>query len=125
MIFVEGGSKRQREIVEEAAYWAWKYLMPRIRNCEVNITLQKIKGADGFCYESDDRVFEIELNKKLMGDNLLTTIFHEMVHVKQGVRKEWSFDEVSYKTHDEYVNLPWEVEAYHMQEVMLEAWKTK
>ena len=64
-------------------------------------------------------------DKKLMGDNLLTTVFHEMVHVKQGVRKEWAFDEVVYKTHEEYINLPWEVEAYELQEVMLEAWKKR
>ena len=125
MIYVEGGSKRQREIVEEAAYFAWNFLMPRIRKCEVNISLQKVKKAEGYCLEADDREFEIEISKKLMGDDLLTCVFHEMVHVKQGVRKEWQFNEIAYKTQDEYLNLPWEIEAYHMQEVMLEAWKTK
>jgi hypothetical protein len=45
-----------------------------------------------------------------------------MVHVKQGVRKEWEFDEVKYSTHDEYLNLPWEVEAYKLQEEILDAY---
>ena len=125
MIYVEGGSKRQRRIVKDAAMFAWRYLMPRVSNCVVDIELKKVKQADGYCHESDYRVFQIEIDKKLMGDNLLTTVFHEMVHVKQGVRKEWAFDEVVYKTHEEYINLPWEVEAYELQEVMLEAWKKR
>ena len=123
MIYVEGGSKRQREIVKDAAMFAWKYLMPRISNCVVDVEIKKVDKADGYCHEADYRVFQIEIDKKLMGDNLLTTVFHEMVHVKQGVRKEWAFNEVAYKTHNEYINLPWEVEAYHLQEVMLEEWK--
>ena len=125
MIYVEGGSKRQRRIVKDAAMFAWRYLMPRVSNCVVDIELKKVKQADGYCHEADYRVFQIEIDKKLMGDNLLTTVFHEMVHVKQGVRKEWAFDEVVYKTHEEYINLPWEVEAYDLQEVMLEAWKKR
>lgn len=123
MIYVEGGSKRQREIVKDAAMFAWRYLMPHISNCVVDVEIKKVDKADGYCHEADYRVFQIEIDKKLMGDNLLTTVFHEMVHVKQGVRKEWAFNEVAYKTHDEYINLPWEVEAYHLQEVMLEEWK--
>ena len=123
MIYVEGGSKRQREIIKDAAQFAWNYLMPRVRNCVVDIEVKNVKEADGYCLEADYRVFQLEISKKLMGDNLLTTVFHEMVHVKQGVRKEWAFNEVAYKTHEEYINLPWEVEAYHLQEVILEAWK--
>lgn len=122
MIDVLGGSKRQRFLVEEAAWFAWDYLMPRIRNCCVWIELKRVKMADGYCMKIDNREWEIEVNKKLMGDNLLTTVFHEMVHVKQGVRREWEFDEIKYKTHDEYMKLPWEVEAYQLQEEILQAW---
>ena len=41
MIYVEGGSKRQREIVKDAAMFAWRYLMPRISNCVVDIEIKK------------------------------------------------------------------------------------
>lgn len=122
MISVTGGSKRQRQIVEEAAWFAWDYLMPRIKKCAVWIDIKRVKMADGYCLKVDTREWEVEISKKLMGDNLLTTVFHEMVHVKQGVRREWEFDEVSYKTREEYLNLPWEVEAYQLQEEILEAW---
>ena len=125
MITVTGGRAKQRQQVYRAAIFAWNYLMPRIRNCDIWIELKKVDGADGYCLQTDTREFEIEIDRRLQGDDFLTTVFHEMVHVKQGVRKEWKFNEVSYKTDEEYRNLPWEVEAYRVQEEILKAWHKK
>lgn len=125
MITVTGGRAKQRQQVYRAAGFAWNYLMPLIRKCDVSIELKRVKMADGYCMKVDDREWEIEISKKLKGEDLLTTVFHEMVHVKQGVRREWEFDEVPYKTHEEYINLPWEVEAYQLQEEILEAWNRR
>ena len=122
MIVVKGGRSKQRSTIYKAAEFAWDYLMPRIKNCEIWIDLNKIDDAHGYCLKIDKREFEIEIDRRLKGDDLLTTVFHEMVHVKQGVRKEWEFDEVKYSTHDEYLNLPWEVEAYKLQEEILDAY---
>jgi len=125
MIVVTGGRSKQRSAAYKAAEFAWNYLMPRIRNCDIWIELKKVDGADGYCLQTDAREFEVEIDRRLQGDDFLTTVFHEMVHVKQGVRKEWKFNEVSYKTDEEYRNLPWEVEAYRVQEEILEAWQKK
>ena len=125
MIVVTGGRSKQRSAVYKAAEFAWDYLMPRIRNCDIWIELKKVDGADGYCLQTDTREFEVEIDRRLQGYDFLTTVFHEMVHVKQGVRKEWQFNEVSYKTDEEYRNLPWEVEAYRVQEEILEAWHKK
>ena len=46
-----------------------------------------------------------------------------MVHVKQYVRKELFSNCNFYETREEYLNLPWEIEAYEIQEVLLERWK--
>lgn len=124
MIFVEGGSKRQRELAYECAAFAWKYLMPRIKNCEVNINLMKLKGYHGTCLDLDNREYQIEVDKKLgLGDDFTTTIFHEMVHVKQLVYREFFTECNFYSSHEEYMNLPWEIEAYELQEVLLEQWQ--
>jgi len=123
MIFVEGGSKRQREVTYQAVQFAWAELMPRIKKCIINVELKRLKGYDGTCLDIGNREYQIEINKKLsLGDDFLTTIFHEMVHVKQFVRKELFSDVNFYKTQEEYMNLPWEIEAYKMQEVLLERW---
>lgn len=126
MIFVDGGSKKQRELTYQAAEFAWMQLMPRVRKCVINIELKKLKGYDGTCLDIGHRDYLIEVDKKLsLGENFLTTIFHEMVHVKQYVRKELFSECNFYKTREEYLNLPWEIEAYEMQEVLLELWNSK
>lgn len=133
MIIVSGGRAKQRQKVTRAAEFAWNYLMPRVRNCFVDITLKKIKDADGYCLEANDRIFEVEIDKRLKGDDLLTCVFHEMVHVKQGVRNE--LKDVNYFAKkwkgEEYVNIeydvnhPWEEEAYRLQEEILKAWNIR
>jgi hypothetical protein len=124
LIFVEGGSRRQREFAFEAASFAWLQLMPRIKKCTINIELKNLKGYDGTCLDVENRDYIIEVDKRLsLGDNFLTTIFHEMVHVKQYVRKELYSECNFYKTREEYLNLPWEVEAYRVQEELLIQWQ--
>ena len=124
LIFVEGGSRRQREVSFEAASFAWSQLMPRIKKCTINIELKNLKGYDGTCLDVENRDYIIEVDKRLsLGDNFLTTIFHEMVHVKQYVRKELYSECNFYKTREEYLNLPWEVEAYRVQEELLIQWQ--
>jgi hypothetical protein len=124
MILIDGGSRRQREMAYDAASFAWTQLMPRIKKCFIYIELKKLKGYHGTCIDSDERTYMIEVDKKLsLGDDFLTTIFHEMVHVKQYIRKELFSDCNFYSTREEYLNLPWEIEAYEMQEVLLERWK--
>ena len=130
MILVTGGRAKQRQNVYRAAEFAWNYLMPRVTNCFVDITIKKIKDAQGYCLEADDRTFELEIDRRLEGDDLLTCVFHEMVHVKQGVRNE--LKDVNYFAKkwkgEEYINIlydvnhPWEVEAYKLQEEILDAY---
>jgi len=64
----------------------------------------------------DDREYVIRINRKLAGDDLLTAIFHEMVHIKQDIRKEYP---VFLPSTIPYYDRPWEIEAYKMQEVLL------
>jgi hypothetical protein len=100
--------------------------MPRISKCDVYIEIKKLKDAHGYCLELDKREYEIEIDQRLKGDDLITTVFHEMIHVRQGVRKQYqNINTINYKTYDEYMKLPWEIEAYELQEVMLKEWNKK
>lgn len=122
MIFVTGGTFKQRQLTYDLVEFAWKKLMPRIVNCEINVELKNMAVYEGTCIDTDVRQYEIEISKSLTGDNFITTVFHEMVHVKQYVRKELFSECNFYKTRDEYLNLPWEIEAYKTQETLLEEW---
>jgi hypothetical protein len=76
-----------------------------------------------------NREFEIEVSKDLSLRDFVTTICHEMVHVKQYARNEmtdtgmrWKSKRVPEKT--KYYDLPWEKEAYRMQDKLAEhVWK--
>ena len=82
----------------------------------------------------DNRTFEIEIDKKQNIKTLVTTICHEMVHVKQYAKKEmddgirsgsarWKNTQISFDT--EYYDLPWEKEAYRLQDKLAEeCWKS-
>ena len=61
------------------------------------------------------------MQKGMKYEDFLTTLFHEMVHVKQHVRKE--FEPVEYNTFEGYMAQPSEIEAYKMQEELLDQWK--
>lgn len=122
MITVEGGNRKLRALAEKAAIFAWNKLIPEDSVCFVTISLNNIEHGDGFCWEEDDNDYAIEVNSKLTGDDFLTAIFHEMTHVKQYVKGELLDDDIFYKTHEEYINQPHEVEAYRVQEELLELW---
>ena len=84
-------------------------------------------NAIGYCMmEENNREFTIEVDRKLGIKELVTTICHEMIHVKQYAKKEmddWSGNGAARwkgKTFNaektDYYNLPWEKEAYRLQD---------
>jgi|TARA_B110000908_G_C10235971_1_gene443335 hypothetical protein len=136
---VVGGNKYQREIVQRVANWCIHELLPNHRKVEVVITLKNLvsDGVEGWCMEQDDRLYDIEVEKNLNIRDLITVVAHELVHVKQYVKKEmvdyydkkaqarkirWKKTAYGYGT--AYERQPWEKEAFRLQEVLAEKmWK--
>lgn len=117
---VEGGTKKERQAVAEALWFAKDYLMPKVRKLAVDVTISKL-DVDGDVLDGDeDREYEIRIKRGLGYEDLVTAIFHEMVHVKQAVRKEYPMFEIS---DIPYLERPWEIEAFAEQEKMLEKFK--
>ena len=97
--------------------------------------LKKKEQAYGFCHITDDslsrpREFMIELDSSMKHsfDNILMWLAHEMVHLKQFVRKElWDYEigAVQWKTKRyssgmKYNDMPWEKEAYRLEDKLYE-----
>lgn len=135
-IYYEGyNNKKERQIIESAALFAAKKLFPRFK---VSITfrfiknLHEIEKIEGDVdYEDDElkpRDFIVRLNKGMLEEHLITLVFHELVHIKQYLRKElvYKFDTKNwgYKTYFKgrdvtnlkYYDQPFEKEAYRLQE---------
>ena len=123
MYSVIGGKKKQRELVFDVAAFCLQKLMPRLKKLEIEFQLNNLKDrAVGYCMMGDDnRTFEIEVDKKLDVEEMITTVCHEMVHVKQYVRNELGIND----NHDgqNYFDLPYEKEAYKLQETLLKQFK--
>ena len=122
-IEVTGGNAFQRKVAETVVYRMIYEMMPRVRTLDINVEIKKLTGdAVGWCLMCDtNREFEIEISKDLSLKEFVSTICHEMVHVKQYYRKEmdgismrWKKGRVANKTG--YYDLPWEKEAYRMQD---------
>jgi len=118
MIEIHGANKKKAALAQEAALFTFNYLMPRLRKqVDVEIIFTDIDGACGYQAEIGEREFEIELDKGLTGDDLLTAIFHEVTHCVQdlrGTKTGWELP---------YYERPFEIEAYAMQEEILKKWQ--
>ena len=156
-VIVGGGTKKQRELVHNITDWFCDKFFNRFKSYNIEFDLCKIEGnVQGWCLEIDRNASHIEIDKRLKGDDFITCVLHELVHVKQqfkqelvelnGKAKKWK-DEIhigimNFSDMDkieaekirmmaltkgvfvsEYMDLPWEKEAYEMQETLLLEWK--
>ena len=136
LLHVKGSNKALRKMVELATwYYAEKLMGKRLMgSLELTINLKKNllskEGNEGSAIWEDDgfrpKEFTIELDTTVKIRNLLITLAHEMVHIKQ-----WAKDEMyeymnmaglvrfkGEKVHMEiidYWDYPWEIEAYGKQ----------
>ena len=120
-IFTNGGKKSQRELVEDITSWYINTKLPRYKNLNIEIDLENINDAQGFCTEIDNREFHIQIDKRLQGDAFVTCLFHELTHVEQHLRNKFGIkDEVD---HLDYFDRPYEIDAYIKQEQLLEEYR--
>ena len=133
----KGSTKSVRTLVATAVEWYAEKLMGKrlMSGLEINIkltrTLLKKDNMEGSAIWEDEycrrpKVFTIELDSTCSIRNILITLAHEMVHIKQ-----WAKDEMYEYCHtpalvrfkgekmhmDEinYWDYPWEIEAYGRQ----------
>jgi len=122
---------RQGVAIKDAVENAMLTLMPKREKpiyINVEIGLDEDMGAAvGFMIEGGEPdEFDMFLRKDILNDmeELIVTVTHECVHIKQYLRKELrdiSVDKkiwhgVEYNTSEEdYNKCPWEVEAYFLQ----------
>ena len=118
-------NKKEKTIIEDALWFAKNKLLPRHKLDEIEIEMVKDFHIDADCYDTDDRSFHIRVKKGLNTEDLLTAIFHEFVHIKQFIRKEYDL----FSIHNDdgnlaYLDRPYEIEAFKVQEELLEKFST-
>ncbi len=121
-VITEGGTKNQREFATELTCWYINKELPRYKNLSVEIDLVKL-DTHGYIDKVDNREFQIEINKKLKGDDFITCIFHELTHMEQFLRNRLGINEDNDNIH--YLDRAYEIDAYEKQEELLEEWKNE
>ena len=142
-LHIFGGTKEQQSWCHNFSHYTLKRICgTRLYNLlEVDLTLvpdlATNDGCIGNCTWLDEayrpREFEIEIDSWLKPRHLLTTLAHELVHVKQYAKTElkqlqtndyvWQGNRVL-KSVDSFTHLrlPWEIEARGMEEVLFLEW---
>ena len=131
--FTRKCSKKRYDAITNAVMFACNNLMPRVRKpVYINITpihkLTETQGVNGDCMDEEDREFTIRIDVSLPLNEMISTILHEMVHVKQylsGTLKQPRpgvavYKRVDYDWEMEYDDRPWEIEAHCKEKQLAE-----
>jgi hypothetical protein len=143
-----GKRKEKALLIEAAEFFAAKLMDPRmVRNLIIDLEVRKESDVDGECVDEDGvrnpRWFTIGLKRQDI-NQMIKTLGHEMVHVKQHAKNElqsgvmiptkgglrmtnrWMGKIWKPKAReDHYFDSPWEIEAYGREVGLFEKWVTK
>ena len=125
---IEKGNRKNRVLTSSIVHFMLEKL--ELNNITLDIEFSNIlrdEYALGFSSKNTDNEFSIELDRNLDFNDLLETICHEMIHIKQYVNGElieqngqtiyknilYNIDANDY--YEDVDNLPWEKEAYEKE----------
>jgi hypothetical protein len=126
-------SKKRQQAIDASVLCAANTLMSRIRKpVYINIKpirkLTETEGVNGDCLDEGDREFTIRVDVSLPMEDMVSTILHEMVHVKQflsGILKQPEcgvaiFNKTTYDWNMKYDDRPWEIDAHSKEKQLKE-----
>lgn len=117
MITVNGGSRNQRKYaMSMAVFVCQKFdILP---NIEISFKRMSKDANYGYACHLEDNDYEIEIKRTLRLRDMLTTLAHELVHVKQYVKGEMP-DNIS---QGDYWDRPHEIEAHGRETGLFLCW---
>lgn len=140
------GKRKEKALLKEAAeFFAHQLMDPRmVRNITLDIEVRKTLDVQGECVDEDGfknpRWFTIGLKRQDI-EEMIKTLGHEMVHVKQHAKNElqtgimvaargglkihskWMGEIWKPKSkEDDYYDSPWEIEAYGREVGLYAKW---
>ena len=76
-------AKSKEDLICSVIGFGQSALFPNEQDVFINIEAVRQEGLCGDCMFEDDSEFTLRLNKSLSIKELVTTVLHELVHVKQ------------------------------------------
>jgi hypothetical protein len=104
----------------------------RLADFTIEMNFKKLSDGTAACvdYDEDEKVVELDIDQNIWKkpQELERTIFHELVHAKQIIdgRLElgWPSKWMGNVYTCSYLNLPWEKEAYFLEDLMINTFIT-
>ena len=118
MIYVQGGTEQQRKY----AYSMAEFVLDKFNiNPDVEIYFRRLTNDHslGGCVSLDDNEYEIDIKRSLRMRDMLTTLAHELVHVKQYELGQLDHDAESQY---DYWDKPSEIEAHGRETGLFITW---
>ena len=135
-LHISGATKEQLKTIRTTMSWTLKHFISEVGLNRIIINIQLCEFSNpknhGYCTWADrhikPREFLMEVQKALNGNALIHALIHECIHINQFYKGHLSQDlrtnEFRWKgkvvpqitdSYDEYLNFPWEREAYRLQ----------
>jgi hypothetical protein len=143
---IEGGTEQQQQFVTSIAKFSADKLLTDRMNASLGVVIEltdnmlEEEGVQADCTWEDDpnrpKDFTIRIDSSLKLRQLLESVAHEMVHVKQyatGQMREYltdvdrcRFEDKEYsRKNTDYYDFPWEIEAYGREVGLFIRWAEK
>jgi hypothetical protein len=97
--------------------------------CIVTDPTLKAEGNNGLCARTGEREISIALYSRLSLSKMLYTLAHEMVHVKQMAKGQYTYTRkgrtfkqywLGKRVKASYLDRPWEIEAFQRENLLVE-----
>lgn len=118
LLITDEVSDKKYDLIMDVVSFCYMKLIPSY-DIDINILVKntKEKNLKGWCQHNFGNEYEICVHNKLSTKELVKTLCHEMVHVKQNVNNEF-FDETVWRGKKYHIHQLWEIEAYEMESVL-------
>lgn len=130
LVEVTGKPRRLKAaVLNDALTYAFKYLRLE-EDGWIDIVFKKDCDAHGYATHDEEEEYGVEINSTLSVYEMVGTLFHELVHIKQYAtgrlvsaegRKPNRWEGKVCRL--EYAKQPWEVEAYDLERKMMRNFK--
>ena len=88
-VFVKGGEQHERDMTRSVVSWCINHFNLDVHKTNINVELDVITDCYGTCVDNDEGGYDITISTNQPLRDLVATIAHEMVHVKQYVTGKW------------------------------------
>ena len=87
---VTGGEQHERDMTRIVVSWCINHFYLDVHKTDINVLLSpRFTDCYGTCVDNDDGGYDIEICFNQALRDIVATIVHEMVHVKQYVTGKW------------------------------------